>query len=175
MLHTLFSPVSIIPPKLHTVFPVSIIPPVLHTQFSPVSIIPPLLHTLFSPVSIIPPMLHTLFSPVSIIPPMLHTRSCINHPGRYITYFKNQLCKQPASKNIRKSRIHVKILGARRVTWNMFHVEGPKIFGVAVQILVPPVTSYPGFLHPAYELAGVGRNGSTQACAHCLQACAHCL
>ena len=42
------------------------------TSVSPVSIIPPMLHTSVSPVSIIPPMLHTSVSPVSIIPPMLH-------------------------------------------------------------------------------------------------------
>jgi hypothetical protein len=73
---------------VHQSSPISIIPPMLHTdlflyQSSPVSIIPPMLHTdLFlyqsSPISIIPPMLHTdqfLYqsSPISIFPPMLHT------------------------------------------------------------------------------------------------------
>jgi hypothetical protein len=79
MLHTQSSPVSIIPPMLHTQFsPVSMIPPMLHTQFCPVSMIPPMLHTQFCPVSIIPPMLHTQFSPVSIIQPMLHTNLHLN-------------------------------------------------------------------------------------------------
>ena len=92
--------------------------PALH--FSPVSIIPPMLHThsfiylrrcirffcstSVSPVSIIPPMLHThsfiylrrcirfysstSVSPVSIIPPMLHTHSFI-YLRRCIKFFSS--------------------------------------------------------------------------------------
>jgi len=107
--HSTIAPYSFIhlPPTLYNVS----LPPL---QFSPVSTIPPLLHThsfiyhppcimfflpvlQFSPVSIISPLLHThsfiyhppcimfflpvlKFSPVSIISPLLHTHSFIYHP-----------------------------------------------------------------------------------------------
>ena len=76
--HSTIAPYSFthLPPTLYNVFL-----PVL--QFSPVSIIPPLLHT---HPSIIPSKLYNVFlpvlqfSPVSTIPPLPHTHSSIYHP-----------------------------------------------------------------------------------------------
>ena len=48
--------------------PVSIIPPLLHTHIH----LPPMLYNVFLPI--------LQFSPVSIIPPLLHTHSFIYHP-----------------------------------------------------------------------------------------------
>ena len=88
-----FSPVSTIPPLLHTHSPIyhprciMFFLPVL--QFSPVSTIPPLLHThlsIYHPRCIMFFLPVLQFSPVSIIPPLLHTHSSIYHP-RCIMFF----------------------------------------------------------------------------------------
>src|SRR5215469_477834 len=83
--HSTIAPYSFIhlPPTLYNVFL-----PVL--QFSPVSIIPPLLHTHL--YIHLPPTLYNIFlpvlqfSPVSIISPLFHTHSSIFHP-RCIMFF----------------------------------------------------------------------------------------
>ena len=85
-IHTYYSTIAPhsfihLPPTLYNVFL-----PVL--QFSPVSIIPPLLHTqsIHLPPTLCNVFLLVLqFSPVSTIPPMLHTHSFNYHP-RYIMF-----------------------------------------------------------------------------------------
>jgi len=81
-----FSPVSIIPPLLHThssiyhprcimfFFSTSVFPCQYHSTISPYSSIhlPPMLCNVFSPV--------LQFSPVSIIPPFVHIHPSIYHP-----------------------------------------------------------------------------------------------
>jgi hypothetical protein len=47
-----------------------------------------------------------------------------------------------------KSRNHLKILEARRVTRNKFHTEAPQILGVTIQNFVAKATWRPGFVHP---------------------------
>ena len=44
--------------------------------------------------------------------------------------------KRRGSKVFQKSRCHLKILGARNVTWNQVHTEDPQTLGVTVQNLV---------------------------------------
>jgi len=111
--HSTIAPYSIIhlPPTLYNVYlpvlqfsPVSIIPPLLHTHSSTtpaVQYFPPnnsdfpcQYHSTIAPYSFIhlPPTLYNFFlpalllSPVSIIPPLLHTHSSIYHP-RCIMFF----------------------------------------------------------------------------------------
>jgi hypothetical protein len=45
------------------------------------------------------------------------------------------------AQNVQKSRSHLKILGARRVTWSKFHAEAP-------QISHATATWHSGFVHP---------------------------
>jgi hypothetical protein len=41
---------------------------------------------------------------------------------------------------------HLKILGARRVTWSNFHTDNPQILGASVQNIVARTTWLSGFL-----------------------------
>jgi len=87
-----FSPVSIIPPLLHTHS--SIYHPRCIIFFSQYFIFPCQYHSTIAPYSFInlPPTLYNVFlpvlqfSPVSIIPPLLHTHSLTYHP-RCIIFF----------------------------------------------------------------------------------------
>jgi hypothetical protein len=45
-----------------------------------------------------------------------------------------------------KSSSHLKILGARNVTWSKFHTDDPQILGATVQNLVVRATWRPGFV-----------------------------
>jgi len=61
----------------------------------------------------------------------------------------------PQSSNtqiFQKSRCHLKVLGARMVTWSKFCTEGPEILGTTVQNLFAPVSWHPGFMHPCLTL-----------------------
>ena len=49
---------------------------------------------------------------------------------------------------VRKSRSHLNIFGARRVTWSRFLIEEPQILGTIVQKLNTKVTWHPEFVHP---------------------------
>jgi hypothetical protein len=46
------------------------------------------------------------------------------------------------------SRSYLEILGARRVTCNKFHTQGPQILGATVKSLVATATCCPRFVHP---------------------------
>jgi hypothetical protein len=50
------------------------------------------------------------------------------------------------AKIFQKSMSHLNILRARRVTWRMFHTEGPQILGTTVQKLISLVNWPQGFL-----------------------------
>ena len=49
----------------------------------------------------------------------------------------------------RKSRSHLKILGARRVIWSKLHREDPQILGATVQNVVAKATWHAGSVHPS--------------------------
>lgn len=49
---------------------------------------------------------------------------------------------------VKKSRSHLSIFCAKRVTWNKFLIEDPQILGTIVQNLVTKVTWHPEFVHP---------------------------
>ena len=56
------------------------------------------------------------------------------------------------AKLFQKSRSHLKILGARRVTRSEFHTEDSQILGTIIQDLVTSATWHPGFVHPGLNV-----------------------
>ena len=66
-------------------------------------------------------------------------------------------------KTFQKSRSHLKILDARRVTCSMYHTQNPKILGASVQNLVALATWRQGFVHPCsinlFSYCGFKSNG----------------
>jgi hypothetical protein len=51
-------------------------------------------------------------------------------------------------KIFQESRNHLKIPGARRMTWSKFHSEDPQTLGTTIQNLVTTVTWHPAIVHP---------------------------
>ena len=56
-----------------------------------------------------------------------------------------------------KFRSHLKILGAKMVTWSKFHTEEPKMLGATAQNLVVRVTWRPGFVYPCSRLLKISK------------------
>jgi fructose-1-phosphate kinase PfkB-like protein len=52
------------------------------------------------------------------------------------------------TKIFQKTRSHLKIPGARRVTQSKFHTEGPQILGAKVQNLVARTNWHTEIVHP---------------------------
>jgi hypothetical protein len=52
----------------------------------------------------------------------------------------------------KKSRCHLRLLGARRVIRRNFHTEGPQILGATVNNLAATMTWRPEFVHPWFKI-----------------------
>ena len=62
-------------------------------------------------------------------------------------------------KFFKKSRSHLKIIGARNVIWNKFHNEDTQMLGATVQNLVATATWRPDFAPVYWEGFQVGGRG----------------
>jgi hypothetical protein len=77
-----------------------------------------------------------------------------------------------SQKFFQKSRTHLKILGARRVTWSRLNTEDPQILGIVVQILIVTETWRPGFVHPWLRLRLISTGLHILGSSLCIAVCA---
>jgi hypothetical protein len=68
-----------------------------------------------------------------------------------------------------KSRNHLRILGARRVTWSKFRRKDPQILSTTVKNLVAVATGRPGLVQPSVILDSYGVVLKHRGPAHCLK------
>jgi hypothetical protein len=81
--------------------------------------------------------------------------SSIHHVGLFLKreWIERNVIRYSWGAHIsQKCRSHVKLLGARMVTWSKFHTKDPQILGAAIQNSVAMATWRPGFVHPCAAL-----------------------
>jgi hypothetical protein len=77
---------------------------------------------------------------------------CHQYPNRTNSACRNWLILLyiRGAQIFKKSRNHVKLLGARRVIWSKFHNEGPHILCATEQKLFARAIWRPGFVRPCF-------------------------
>lgn len=76
-----------------------------------------------------------------------HWSKCVKIPPFY--RFPKLACRLGVNKfstKKKKTRNHLKVLGVRKVTWSVFHIEHPQILGATAENLASTATWLPWFV-----------------------------